>query len=377
MRVKVLIPVQQDDYSVFHSIFNTICAILEEEKIKYEKVYISFLKGKQMVRPGDVVIESKELVSYIKNEESENLFFTIDDYNLLKAIYGIEFNRKVIIWAHYFIGHRFIFRRYNKIDPKFSNRIWNKIVNGLAGFIPIAFLPIMFRKYIGPLKKNFILSQSVWTDLLLERIYSIQTMGLLPIPILPEIWQYSNDTKKEGIIVFLGNYSETDLNCLYVTIKLIKDYVNTSKVDYFGSEETGSIFSREFGIPLNYLGKLSQEKLNENYQNHILTICPIFNGTFEMVPVESILSGTPTITYIQPFMEIVGSSVMIANILNHAEIKIKINKWIGLDAYVIDKERKKILEKMDSNKVGKSLIEYLMQSANMTDIELFRREFNE
>lgn len=377
MRVKILIPVQKDSLSVFNSIFDTICAILEEEKIKYDKVYISFLKGREKKCQGGVVLESKELISYIKNEEAENIFFTIDDYNLLRAIYGVNFNNKVIIWVHYFIGHRFIFRRYNEIDSTFSLSTWNKIVNRLAGFIPIDFLPIMFRKYIEPLKKNFILSQSVWTDLLLERIYSIRTMGLLPIPIFSELWQYSHGAKKEGIIVFLGNYSETDLNSLHVTLKLTKEYLNTSKIDYFGNEKTGSLFSKEFGIPLNYLGKLSQEELKENYQNHILTICPIYNGNFEMVPVESILCGTPTITYIQPFMEVAGSSAMIANILNHVEIKIKIDKWIGLDTYLIEKERKKILERMDSNKVGKSLIEYIMESINMTDIELFRKEFNE
>ena len=377
MRVKVLIPLQKENLSVFNSIFDMICNLLKVENIKYDKVYVNFLKGKKVIDPRNVILESRELVSYMQNEEKDNIFFTIDDYNLLRTIYGVNLNKKIIIWAHYFIGHRFIFRRYNQIDSKFSVSKWGKILNHLTGFVPIAFLPIIFRKYIEPLKKNFVVSQSVWTDLLLERIYSIQTMGLLPIPVESGMWQHYPEQKKEGVIVFLGNYSETDLNCLKVTLKLLKEYIQLSKIDYFGSEETGTLFSKEFDMPLNYLGKLSQEKLRESYQNHILTICPIFNGNFEMVPIESILCGTPTITYIQPFMEISGNSEMIANILNQTEIKVKIINWKRIDTDLIDKERNKILSRMDVINVRKSLVEYIMEALDISDIKLFRRKFNE
>jgi hypothetical protein len=40
-----------------------------------------------------------------------------------------------------------------------------------------------------------------------------------------------------------------------------------------------------------------------------------------MVPIESLLSGTPVITYIQPFIEVTGQSLLIANINNKKELK--------------------------------------------------------
>ncbi|PSN81861.1 hypothetical protein B9Q01_09745 [Candidatus Marsarchaeota G1 archaeon OSP_D] len=53
----------------------------------------------------------------------------------------------------------------------------------------------------------------------------------------------------------------------------------------------------------------------------MVTITPIYNGNFEMVPIESLLSGTPVITYIQPFIEVTGQSLLIANINNKKELK--------------------------------------------------------
>ncbi|MGP6221062.1 hypothetical protein [Caldiplasma sukawensis] len=375
MRVKILIPLQKEKYSVFYSIFDEISKILEYERIEYEKIYVNFFRSnKKKQNDSSKILQKDQLVNFIKNEDKETVFFTIDDDNLLRAIYGKTLNRKIIIWAHYFIGHRFIFKRYNEIDIAFKIGLKKKLIKSLAGLIPLTFFTIILRKYVQPMRNNFIISQSVWTGLLLERVYSIKTMGILPIPIDSDMWKPGISNNKNDVLVFLGNSDETDLQVLAKALKLVSELLVNPKIDYFGNEETGTLFKKEFGFKLNYLGKLSKEKLIENYQSHILTITPIFNGNFEMVPIESILCGTPTISFIQPFMEITGNSEMCANILNEMEIEIKINKWKNIDSNIMETERIKILERMDKNKISKELIRYIKESINENNFNCLREE---
>ena len=126
-----------------------------------------------------------------------------------------------------------------------------------------------------------------------------------------------------------------------------------------GFEPVAELFESHFHIKLEYAGKLSREELSACYRSHFLTICPIFNGNFEMVPVESLMSGTPVISFVQPFMEVTGQSEMVANILNLSEIKAKVLLWRKLDGEIRERERNRILGDMDSRKVADQLITYI------------------
>ncbi|MEM3845407.1 MAG: hypothetical protein QXU98_06880, partial [Candidatus Parvarchaeota archaeon] len=128
------------------------------------------------------------------------------------------------------------------------------------------------------------------------------------------------------------------------------------RYDSFGDKFVSDYFNKKFNFNLNYLGKLERKELNNEYGKHLLTISPIYNGTFEMVPIESLLCGTPIITYVQPFMEVTGQSVLISNINNEKEIERNFYIWLK----DIDNERlymrNKILDVMENVKIGKELI---------------------
>jgi hypothetical protein len=304
-------------------------------------------------------INGTELKQYIESKyDNETVFLTIDDYYTLSMLYGIEQRKHLLIWAHYFVGHRFIFHRYNEIDPLFNISQFNIIFRKIAEMVPIQLLRILMRKYIKTLSSNYVVSQSVFTDLLLERVYAIRTMGILSIPVASDAFPMNISSRSERILIFLGNFDETDLGSLFDAIKVIKKEMNPDGFDFFGTEQTGNIFQKHYNIKMNYIGKLSAEELAHNYQTHCLTICPIYNGTFEMVPIESLLSGTPVISFIQPFIEVTGQSLMVANILNSEEIRSKILNWKNLDAATREKERSKILDIMESQKVSEQLASY-------------------
>ena len=360
MEMILLTPIQINRHSIIYSIFDDLCLALNETEVKWERVFVNTSGIKYDDYEKNVkTIEGKDLKKYIEsNSKWETIFVTIDDFYITKMLYGRNANDNLLIWANYFCGHRFIFHRYNEIDPLFFTGFLIRLFGRLSESIPNLLFRILCRKYIGTLAKTNVVSQSIWTDLLLERVYSIKTKGVLPIPLNQELLPINIQERAPKLLLFLGNYNETDLSSLYDAIEAVKGVVNIDAIDFFGTEETGKIFQSHFHIELTYVGKISREELSICYRSHFLTICPIFNGTFEMVPVESIMSGTPVISFIQPFMEVTGQSQMIANILNVPEIKTKTLLWNKLDSEIREKERNKILVVMDSRKVAEQLVTY-------------------
>ncbi|MGC9167248.1 MAG: hypothetical protein ACP5GR_06390, partial [Thermoplasmata archaeon] len=81
---------------------------------------------------------------------------------------------------------------------------------------------------------------------------------------------------------------------------------------------------------------------------------------FEMVPIQSLLCGTPVITYIQPFMEVTGQSNLIANIYNSYELKRKFKIWQSNLDDELNSVKKKILSFMDNRIVSMELMNYLL-----------------
>jgi hypothetical protein len=367
LRIILLIPAQKNKYSAINNIFDDLCLALDEKNIEWERVFINNPRVKyDDYAKESKTIEGKDLKKYIKiNSQIETIFVTIDDFYITKMLYGKQANENLLIWAHYFYGHRFIFHRYNEIDHFFPVSFFNKLLSKLSELIPIFILRAILRKYVQTLAKSSVVSQSIWTDLLLERVYGIKTKGILPIPVYKEFFPINIQERTSKILLFLGNYDETDLNSLYDAIEAVKGVTQIDGIDFFGTKETGKLFEWHFHIKVEYAGKLSREELSMIYRSHFLTICPIFNGNFEMVPVESIMSGTPVISFIQPFMEVTGQSEMVANILNLSEIKAKVLLWRKLDCKIRGRERNRILDVMDSGKVADQLVTYVSDIIKM------------
>ncbi|MEM3428466.1 MAG: hypothetical protein QXX63_01220 [Thermoplasmatales archaeon] len=74
------------------------------------------------------------------------------------------------------------------------------------------------------------------------------------------------------------------------------------------------------------------------------------------------MSGTPVLSYIQPFQEVTGSSSLIGNLEDTREAEFLINSWIGEDysreIKIVDK---RILSKMGVNVFNSKLVNYLMR----------------
>ncbi len=305
-------------------------------------------------------LKLKELKSLIRNSSVDEIFITIDDYEVIDALYDIkrETSVNLLIWIQYFKGHNFLFKKYRDIDPNLSSGVMGKFSLKLKSIIPPIIVSFFLNKYIKLLSESFVVTQSIWSALLTERVYSISVKGVLQIPIDHQIYQNNNRQRINRALVFMGNSNETDLKSTYSTIRIIEEITGVSSFDYFGLKETGEIFSTKYSITMNYLGSLTREQLISEYGIHILFISPIYNGNFEMMPIESILTGTPVITFLQPFQEITGFSEMIANINNPEEIKIKVREWISLNKEKKTSVRNKIVELMDPKVVARKLTEY-------------------
>ena len=78
-----------------------------------------------------------------------------------------------------------------------------------------------------------------------------------------------------------------------------------------------------------------------------------------MVPIQSLLCGTPVISFAQPFLEVTGENNMIANIQNSGEIKYKTEQWKNFDQQEKKLVRRLIFKKMGSRKVAQDLLRHL------------------
>ena len=357
-----LISVQNSKYSVFYELFGNLFKELTNLRADFTILLIKDRQSHYEI-PIDFraeIINGDRLLDYIAlNNSDSTVFVTVDSTYILNKLYRVIGQVKILVWAHYFFGHRFIFSRYNSIDSFFKIGLKRRYALRFSEFVPFIIIKIISHKYISTLKHSTIISQSIWTDLLLERVYSIRTKGILHIPVDPEAYYVNTKKREPTILIFLGNPFETDLHALNTALLSIQEVLRIKAIDFFGSEETGKIFQQRFTINLRFLGKLERKDLAEEFRSHFLTITPIYNGNFEMVPIESLLCGTPVVSFIQPFMEVTGQSPMISNILSCAEIKAKVKMWEQLELSTIEQERKKILAVMDKRKVAEQLRDYI------------------
>lgn len=361
MKIILLLPDQISKFSVLYNVYHDLYLGL-----KYLNFDVEIIEIKKNVKTAGFPymnlknIQINNLEDFIlKNIKDDTYFVAADDFDIMQELANTGKIQNFLIWAHYFYGHRFIFKRYRQIDPVFNNNIKDIMANKFIEYMPQSINFIKSKFYYNALSNNFVVSQSLWTALLIERVYSIPIMGILKIPVNPDIYDLNLNSERKNVLIFLGNKLETDLNSLFKTIILLRKLYKNVELDYFGDNGTGELFQKYYNIKLNYTGKLERKELSNAYNSHLLTVTPIYNGNFEMVPIQSLLCGTPVITYMQPFMEVTGDNLMIANINNAKEIENKIVRWENIDIKIKEDIKKKILNEMDNKIIAKKLIEFL------------------
>ena len=94
------------------------------------------------------------------------------------------------------------------------------------------------------------------------------------------------------------------------------------------------------------------------------TVATQNSGNFELVPVESLILGTPVISYKQPFMEVTGNSLLIADPNSESELENKVSKWMSGD---IVKERvdlqNRIMSITNPKKVAEEFVQFATQNS--------------
>lgn len=356
MKVILILPSQKSVYSNLYEVYYDLYNALIEVGVQCDIVEVMFEGNVKF--PFHLVreIDARELSGLLNSEAGSDTFFiTVDDYRILKWIRKQDIFKNLIIWAHYFYGARYIFKSYRLGRSPLTNTLDDKLKNKLAAYVPSAFAIRQSVFYWKTLKIYPVFSQSIWTGLLLERVFNVPVLGNILIPVDPDLFGFDLTDERKGILVFLGSALDTDLRVLWTVLKSIRtDY--WGGIDYFGNENSGRRFERAYGVKMNFVGSLSREELIKQYSSHFFTIAPIFNGNFEMVPIQSLLSGTPVITFLQPFMEVTGNHLMIANINNIGELRDKVPRWKHLDLKTREGIRSIILGKMNAKNVADDLL---------------------
>lgn len=359
MKIVLILPSQKSTYSNLYEVYadlnNALLSLGVESRIAEVKY------GENANFPfGDVdAMDFSDLFDLFNSDYNTNtVFLTVDDHSMVRWLSKRQKLNNLVIWAHYLYGQRFVFRLYRNGEKGLPVNPATFLKNEFLSWIPNVLAVIFSGFYWKTLNRYPVVAQSLWTGLMLERMFSVPVMGTLLIPVDRRLYDFPIPSKKEGVLVFLGDASDTDLYALDTTLNTLGNDMN-SKIDYFGDRETGIIFAKKFGREINFMGKVERNELLKRYSEHEFTIAPVFNGNFEMVPIQSLLCGTPVISFNQPFMEVTGESNMIANIHNAWEIRNKVQMWKKLDIESRQEMRNIIFEKMDSRKVAGNLIRHL------------------
>lgn len=359
MKIILILPNQDSIHSIFYEIYADLNFGIRSLGIESEIVEVDLGRKARYPFSKIDIISISHLSDFFKSNINYDTFFiTVDDYTILKWLNKNNRIKNLLIWAIYFYGAKFIFKTYRHSNNFYSIPFAKNLKNLISGMIPSALALKVSGFYWKTLKKYPIFCQSVWVELLLKRVYGIPVLGTILIPINRDFYNFPIPYKREGILIFLGNAGETDLSSLYNVLRYA-DCNLFGKMDYFGNENAGKIFEQHYRIKLNFIGKVSRENLLRAYSQHYFTIAPIFDGNFEMVPIQSLLCGTPVISFPQPFLEVTGENSLIANIENIGEVKSKIKQWSVVNGDERRSIQTKILQKMESNIVAATLLNYI------------------
>ena len=290
---------------------------------------------------------------------SHSEYFIIpDDYELIDYLYDNSiYNYGIVIWSHYFKGHRMIFSEYN--DKVMHKNLLEFSVNIAHNILPYLFWKFFVHKYVNYLKRNVLIAQSIWSCLLLNREYSLNCQSVVSLPLNPKYFR-NNKAVVNQALIFLGGKLDTDLTKLNHVLTIVNKLFEEIRYYVIGDKPTYDLFIHENNINASFCANVSRSDLQDLIAKMKFTINPIFLGTFEMFPIESLMCGTPVITFIQPFLEIIGESPLVSYIHSDYDIINKLISWINDDLEEEKKRIKEILElNMGYDKIAKKLYQLM------------------
>jgi glycosyltransferase involved in cell wall biosynthesis len=298
-------------------------------------------------------------LSYYLEDYSYFLGYDVDIF--LKYLRKTKTDKKILIWAQYFSGSRFIFKSYYDLATLTK-------LKKIEGYTSLYIIPPFLwrfatRKYVNTLRSNYLISQSLWTSLLLNRVYNLKSAGVVYLPVMENIFP-KNYSERDKITIFFGTYNDTYIedviNILYSIKNDLKKYQIISYGTSSSSFKFSDLFSLKLGQKIEHYHRIETHKLYELMSSSVFSISPIFVGTFEYMPIESLMCGTPVLTYQQPFMEVTGSTNMIANIEDPENSSRRILSWLkGIENNEINAIKGRILDNMDYRIVAKKIFYYI------------------
>jgi glycosyltransferase involved in cell wall biosynthesis len=290
--------------------------------------------------------------------DKDKLFLTDDSYSTVRLLGKTDRNNNLIVWVHYVYGHKFVFKQYR--DLPFGLPYWERLQLRAIEFVPPVLTIRQAKWYTHALKKAKIISQSLWTGMLVNRVYNLKCSGIVYIPVDPSYYDVDIEQERESkCLIFFGSNYDMDIDQLRLITEIARGVIPGIEFEGFGNRLLASQFEHETGISIRFHNSVERRRLSQIYSSCIFTICPIYNGTFEKVPIESLLNGTPVISYIQPFMEVTGETDLVANIQNTAEVRSRLKEWVMGD---LSRERKEIKERilsvMEHKKIARDFLRH-------------------
>lgn len=351
----VIVPSRNFKYSGIYNVSNDLHTGLVKEKIDHEMVLV--ILDKSYAEP-EFSVTKIPLSSLNKLFSLDKVFLIPDDYRLIDYLYDKKvYDQNVLIWCHYFQGHRLLFSEYN---TKIKNKnLFEYAVSLLFNFLPRSIWKFFVHKYVYYLKNNLLIAQSVWSCLLLNRVFNLNCQSVINLPV--DLKHFPNNKASDKkVLIFIGGKTDTDLQKLNHALHVINGIVQDVEYYAIGDKGAYEIFAQTYKYRFNFLENITREKLYDLIAKMAFTINPVFLGTFEMFPIESLLCGTPVITFIQPFMEVVGKTKLISSIHSDNDIIYKVKYWLYEN---IDDERteikRRIKSKMENNKIAREIFQLI------------------
>lgn len=349
----IVVPSRKFKFSGIYNVSEDLHTGLENEKIEHEMVLV--VTSKKYAEP-EFSTNKVALANLSGIFSSEKIFIIPDDYILINHLHSNKiYNQNVIIWSHYFKGHRLLFSEYiNRPREKTFFDFGSKLSHD---FLPYAIWKFFFHDYVRYLKNNVLISQSVWSCLLLNRVYGLNCQSIIPLPIDRNYFRVNQASDKKCLI-FIGGKQDTDLNKLDHVLTIINDIDPKIKYYAIGDRQTCDHFVQTFRHDLIFKQNVSRSDLQDLIARMTFTINPIYIGTFEMFPIESLMCGTPTITFIQPFLEVTGTSKMISSIHSDSDVKNKVKDWLlGNIGDERERIKKLIIDRMWNNRIARDIFQ--------------------
>ena len=173
-----------------------------------------------------------------------------------------------------------IFSEYN--DKVMRKNLFELSIDFAHNFLPYSLWKFFVRKYVNYLKKNVLIAQSIWSCLLLNRVYSLNCQRIVSLPLDPKYFR-NNKAVVNQALIFLGGKLDTDLIKLDHVLTIINKIVENINYYVIGDKQTYDSFMNTNHVNAYYCANISRSDLQDLIAETKFTINPIFLGTFEIV----------------------------------------------------------------------------------------------